>query len=64
MMQTVCIVIGTAIISVATSIITVLWLMDREMKVLNQMYRDRMDYMLKRSEEIVMDFLKTNVYKP
>lgn len=63
-MESLGIVIGTAIISVAASIITVRWLMNKEIKFLNQMYSDRLDYMLKRSEEIVLDVLKTNVHKP
>ena len=63
-MESLGIVIGTAIISVAVSIITVRWLMNKEIKFLNQMYSDRLDYMLKRSEEIVLDVLKTNVHKP
>lgn len=63
-MESLGIVIGTAIISVVASIITVRWLMNKEIKFLNQMYSDRLDYMLKRSEEIVLDVLKTNVHKP
>ena len=63
-MESLGIVIGTAIISVVASIISVRWLMNKEIKFLNQMYSDRLDYMLKRSEEIVLDVLKTNVHKP
>jgi len=58
------IAIGTAIISVATSIITVLLMMKKEIQLLNQMYDERTEYMLNRSSEIVIDFLNTNVRKP
>lgn len=63
-MDVVYIAIGTAIISVATSIITVLLMMKKEIQLLNQMYDERTDYMLNRSSEIVIDFLNTNVRKP
>ena len=62
-MKIACIVIGTVIISVAASIITVRWIVGREIDYLNQMYRERTDYMLKRSEEIVLDVLRTTVRK-
>lgn len=63
-MDVVYIAIGTAIISVATSIITVLLMMKKEIQLLNQMYDERTEYMLNRSSEIVIDFLNTNVRKP
>jgi len=62
-MKIACIVIGTVIISVAASIITVRWLVGKEIDYLNQMYRERTNHMLKRSEEIVLDVLKTSVCK-
>ena len=63
-MDAVYIAIGTAIISVATSIITVLLMMKKEIQLLNQMYDERTEYILNRSSEIVIDFLNTNVRKP
>ena len=63
-MDVVYIAIGTAIISVATSMITVLLMMKKEIQLLNQMYDERTEYMLNRSSEIVIDFLNTNVRKP
>ena len=62
-MEIIYMTIGTVIISVATSIITARWMMEKEIELLDQMYKERLDNTLKRSEEIVLDFLETNVHK-
>ena len=62
-MEIIYMTIGTVIISIATSIITARWMMEKEIELLDQMYKERLDNTLKRSEEIVLDFLETNVHK-
>ena len=62
-MEIIYMTIGTVIISVATSIITARWMMEKEIELLDQMYKERLDNTLKHSEEIVLDFLETNVHK-
>ena len=62
-MEIIYMTIGTVIISVATSIITARWMMEKEIELLDQIYKERLDNTLKRSEEIVLDFLETNVHK-